>query len=118
MATTTTPTGTHPSPAYQAARAAYHERLMTEGPRPGNALAFTTFNSAGFQPYPEEMSIGSVRGAVREARSKHTVYEYDVTTPKGQALRVVFVRYAADYWTDNPDVTRVYEIPAETLTAL
>ncbi|MEV4925103.1 hypothetical protein [Streptomyces roseoverticillatus] len=60
--------------------------------RPGQALQYTTVNDAQFLPFPSRTPVGSVRPAVRSARKKYLVHEYDVLARDGSPLRIVYIR--------------------------
>ncbi|MFF2123528.1 hypothetical protein ACFVXH_39990 [Kitasatospora sp. NPDC058184] len=90
----------------------YAARLVTNGPHPDHALAFTLVDGGHFLPFPSQVRTGTARAAVRSAR-KHTVYEYDTTDRSGAKERIVYIRYAAGTWSNVRDVVDIYVIPQE-----
>ena len=96
----------------------YAAHLVSAGPRPGHVLQFTTVDGARLQPFPGQAPIASVRAAVRSARRRHTVHEYDTTDRAGAPLRIVYVRCAPDTWSGGQDVIDVYAISPQSLAAL
>ncbi|MFE4540674.1 hypothetical protein ACFRKB_37350 [Streptomyces scopuliridis] len=112
------------SPNAEAYYAAHTQHLRERGAAnaariwPGQALQYTTLDGAQFLPFPSRLSVASVRPAVRSARKKHTVHEYDIAARDGSPLRIVYLRYAPGTWSNVDEVVDVYEVPVEALTAL
>ncbi|MFJ6770948.1 hypothetical protein ACIQOV_08270 [Kitasatospora sp. NPDC091257] len=92
----------------------YGARLVTNGPRPDHALAFTLMDGHHFLPFPNQARTSTVRAAVRRARKHHTIYEYDTTDRSGAKEHVVYIRHAAGTWSNVQDVVEIYVIPQET----
>lgn len=87
----------------------------------GRALRYTTVDGAKFLPFPAQTPTVSARTAARKAsraRSRDTVHLYDITTRDGHQLRIVYIRYAPGTWSNVDEVTDVYEVSIDALTAL
>jgi hypothetical protein len=80
---------------------------------PRQALQYTTVNGARLLPFPSRMPTRSVAPAVRSARQKHLVHEYDVAARDGAPLSTVYIRHAPGTWSGGEDVIDVYEVSTE-----